>query len=255
MLNRDGVELFYTEAGSGEPPVLLVHGWTCDHTAMAPLFNYFRRSRRVVNVDLRGHGESDKPEQDYTMVAFADDLAWMCGELGLEKPIVIGHSMGGVIAVELAARFPEVPSAVVALDSPICVAAAVLERAKPLLAGLHSSAFRELQSQFIDSMFLPTDNEDRKARIKAGMMNTPQHVAVSAFDHVLKDTESAVRACKVPLLVLAAADLLSDLPRLREACPQVVTGQTVGAGHFHQLEVPEQITTMIERFLTVSLSS
>ena len=43
MLNRDGVELFYTEAGSGELPVLLVHGWTCDHTAMAPLSSYFRR--------------------------------------------------------------------------------------------------------------------------------------------------------------------------------------------------------------------
>jgi pimeloyl-ACP methyl ester carboxylesterase len=53
-------------------------------------------------------------------------------------------------------------------------------------------------------------------------------------------------------LVLAAADSLSDLTRLREVCPNVVTGQTVGAGHFHQLEVPEQITAMIERFLAVS---
>ena len=85
MLNRDGVELFYAEAGSGEPPVLLVHGWTCDHTAMVPLFTYFRRSHRVITVDLRGHGESDKPEQDYTMAVFADDLAWMCGELDVKN--------------------------------------------------------------------------------------------------------------------------------------------------------------------------
>jgi pimeloyl-ACP methyl ester carboxylesterase len=252
MLNRDGVELFYAEAGTGEPPVLLVHGWTCDHTAMAPLFTYFRRSHRVITVDLRGHGESDKPEQDYTMAVFADDLAWMCGELGLEKPIVIGHSMGGIIAVEVAARFPDLPSVVVTLDSPVVASPALLDRVKPLVEGVHSSAFRELQDQFVDSMFLPTDNQERKARIKAGMLNTPQHVAESAFDNVLKDTISAARACKVPLLVLAAAESLSDLYRLREVCPNVVTGQTVGAGHFHQLEVPEQITAMIERFLTVS---
>ena len=252
MLNRDGVELFYAEAGTGEPPVLLVHGWTCDHTAMAPLFTYFRRSHRVITVDLRGHGESDKPEQEYTMAVFADDLAWMCGELGLEKPIVIGHSMGGIIAVEVAARFPDLPSVVVTLDSPVVASAALLDRVKPLVEGVHSPAFRELQDQFVDSMFLPTDNQERKARIKAGMLNTPQHVTVSAFDNVLKDTVSAVRACKVPLLVLAAAESLSDLPRLREVCPNVVTGQTVGAGHFHQLEVPEQITAMIERFLAVS---
>ena len=252
MLNRDGVELFYAEAGSGEPPVLLVHGWTCDHKAMAPLFTYFRRSHRVITVDLRGHGESDKPEQDYTMAVFADDLAWMCGELRLEKPIVIGHSMGGIIAVEVAARFPDLPSAVVTLDSPVVASTALLDRVTPLTEGLHSSAFRELQDQFVDSMFLPTDNQERKARIKAGMLSTPQHVAESAFANVLKDTVSAAHACKVPLLVLAAAESLSDLSRLREVCPHVVTGQTVGAGHFHQLEVPEQITAMIERFLTVS---
>jgi pimeloyl-ACP methyl ester carboxylesterase len=219
---------------------------------MAPLFTYFRRSHRVITVDLRGHGESDKPEQDYTMAVFADDLAWTCGELGLEKPIVIGHSMGGVIAVEVAARFPDLLSAVVTLDSPVVASAALLDRVKPLAEGLHSPAFRDLQAQFVDSMFLPTDNQDRKERIKAGMLSTPQHVAESAFANVLKDTVSSVRACKVPLLVLAAAESLSDLPRLREVCPNVVIGQTVGAGHFHQLEVPEQITAMIERFLTVA---
>ena len=68
----------------------------------------------------------------------------------------------------------------------------------------------------------------------------------------MKDTISAARACRVPLLVLAAGESLSDLSLLREVCPNVITGQTVGAGHFHQLEVPEQITAMIERFLTVS---
>lgn len=253
MLNRDGIELFYAEAGTGEPPVLLVHGWTCDHTAMTPLFNYFRRAHRVVTVDLRGHGESDKPEQEYTMAAFADDLAWMCRELQLEKPIVIGHSMGGVIAVALAARCPHLLSAVVTLDSPVIPSAAVLDRVRPLFEQFRSPAFRETQGKFVDSMFLPTDNAERKARIKAGMVNTPQHVAVSAFENVFTDTESAVRACQVPLLVLDSTESLSDLARVRELCPHVVTGQTVGAGHFHQLEVPEQIMPMIERFLTVAL--
>jgi pimeloyl-ACP methyl ester carboxylesterase len=252
MLNRDGVELFYAEAGSGEPPVLLVHGWTCDHTAMAPLFTYFRRSRRVVNVDLRGHGESDKPEQDYTMAAFADDLAWMCGQLNLEKPIVIGHSMGGVIAVNLAARYPDLPSAIVTLDSPIVPGQALVDRVTPLFEKFRSSEFREIQGKFVDGMFLPTDNADRKARIKAGMINTPQHVAASAFENVFKDLEVAARACKVPLLALDATEPLSDHARLRELCPHVVTGQTVGAGHFHQLEVPEQVTSMIEQFLRIS---
>src|SRR6202007_209224 len=57
--------------------------------------------------------------------------------------------------------------------------------------------------------------------------------------------------CKVPFLYLAAAAPLTDFAKLRELCSHVVIGQTVGAGHFHQLEVPEQVNAMIDRFLDV----
>ncbi|HET7035992.1 MAG TPA: alpha/beta hydrolase, partial [Thermomicrobiaceae bacterium] len=118
-LRRDGVTLAYEDRGQGDPTIVLVHGWACDHSYVAPQAEHFRRTHRVVAVDLRGHGESDKPEQDYTMAQFADDLVWLCGQLSVVKPVVIGHSMGGVIAFELAARHPDLPAAVVALDSPI----------------------------------------------------------------------------------------------------------------------------------------
>ena len=69
--------MFYEETGEWEPPVLLIHGSCCDHTYFAPQFYHFaHRGHRVVAVDLRGHGRSDKPHQDYTMQVFADDLAW-----------------------------------------------------------------------------------------------------------------------------------------------------------------------------------
>src|SRR5262245_42984392 len=115
-LDRDGTRLYYEEAGSGSPPLMLIHGWTCDRTFLEPQFDHFRRRHRVVRVDLRGHGQSDKPEQEYTMRALADDVAWICGYLGLEKPVLIGHSMGGLISLTLAAEKPEIPGAIVSLD-------------------------------------------------------------------------------------------------------------------------------------------
>ena len=119
-LRRDGVALFYEEAQGDKPPTLLVHGWCGDHTHFAPQFEHFaRRGHRVVAVDLRGHGESDKPHQSYTVQLFADDLAWMCAQLGLEKPVVIGHSMGGVVTLALALSYPDLPSAIVMLDAPV----------------------------------------------------------------------------------------------------------------------------------------
>ncbi len=106
-LEHKGVKLFYREAPGEGQPVLLVHGWCCDHKYFAPRFEHFAGGgSRVVSVDLRGHGRSDKPEQGYTMQVFADDLAWLCEEIGLEKPVVIGHSMGGIVAFDLASRYP-----------------------------------------------------------------------------------------------------------------------------------------------------
>lgn len=64
FLSRDGVGLTYREQGSGSPPIFFVHGWCCDHTYFAPQFEHFTTNHRVISVDLRGHGESDKPEQD-----------------------------------------------------------------------------------------------------------------------------------------------------------------------------------------------
>lgn len=93
-LDHDEVQLFFEEAGSGLPPILFIHGWGGDHTYMAPQFEYFRRRHRIVNVDLRGFGQSDKPDQAYTMAGYADELAWMCQRLDLQKPVVVSHSMG-----------------------------------------------------------------------------------------------------------------------------------------------------------------
>ena len=61
-LRRDGVALFYEEAGVGELPMLLVHGLACDHTHLTPQLEHFSDDHRVVAVDLRGHGQSDAPQ-------------------------------------------------------------------------------------------------------------------------------------------------------------------------------------------------
>ncbi len=254
-LIRDGVKLCFEEAGSGAPPLVFVHGWTCDHSFFAPQFDHFKRAHRVIAVDLRGHGESDKPQQDYTIAAFADDLKWLCAELRVEKPVVVGHSMGGFIALVLAAEHPQVPSAIVTLDSPIVLPAPISDTVLDFMRALRGVNFREAQRQFVSQMlFLPSDDPERKSRIIDTMSSAPQHVMASAFEGLdTCDTAAAAAACKVPFLALYADRVMSDLNRLRSLCPHVITGQTVGAGHFHQLEVPAQINAMLDRFLTTAL--
>jgi pimeloyl-ACP methyl ester carboxylesterase len=134
FLERDAFRLAYEEAGHGAPPILLVHGWCENAGQMRPLLEHFRRARRVVSVDLRGHGESDVPESDCSLAQFADDLAWMAGELGVHKPVVVGHSMGGAVVLELASRSPDVTAAVVAIEGTIIFPPETRTQATPMVA-------------------------------------------------------------------------------------------------------------------------
>lgn len=253
-LVRDGVRLAYLDEGAGEPPLLLVHGWCCDHTHMEHQVKYFESNHRVVAVDLRGHGASDAPEQVYTIDRFADDLVWMIGQLALVQPVVIGHSMGGTIAMQLAADHPELVSAIVAIDSSALPTEAAREYVlSDLVPGLRGADYQSVARSFVEqTMFLPTDDPALKARVIEEMAEAPQHVMVSAAeDMFVRDGPKMASACRVPFLYITGTTPRSDLDQLRELCPQVVIGQTVGAGHFSQLLVPDQINAMIARFLSL----
>jgi pimeloyl-ACP methyl ester carboxylesterase len=253
-LIRDRVKLAYEESGSG-PAIVVVHGWCCDRTYLAPQAEHFGAGHRVVSLDLRGHGESDKPEQEYTIRGFADDVAWLCGELGITRPVVIGHSMGGATALALAAWHPGLPGAIVMLDAPVLLPPELVSSLLPqLVAAFRSPGYRDAARQFVgNQMFRPGDDPWRKERILDGMSAAPQHVMASAFAAIGSfDSAGALQACKVPALFIGADPLLSDLRRMRELCPTLLTAQTAGAGHFHQLEVPEQVNAMIDRFLAIS---
>ena len=255
QLTRSGVVLSYEDVGQGDPALLLIPGGLSDHSCFAPQLDYFGRGHRAVAVDLRGHGESDKPQQEYTIEGFADDVAWLSAEIGIVRPVVVGHSMGGLVALEITARYDEMAAAAVILDSPIVPPLAFVEILKPFADAVGTSNYREVIRQFMEPFVGFADAPARKERLLAGMAAGPQHVITSTLRNYLAyDTAKSAAACKVPLLYISGGPWFTDVARFRDLCPQLVTGQTVRSGHYHQLEVPEQINAMIDRFLKTALA-
>jgi pimeloyl-ACP methyl ester carboxylesterase len=236
-------------------PIVFVHGWCCDHSYFEPQFDFFRdRGHDVIAVDLRGHGESDKPKQSYSMDLFADDLSWLARELGLVRPVIVGHSMGGVVAFELAIRHPNLPGAIVMIDSPVARPEASRAAMPAFLAKLNGADYRDAIAAYVEEvLFLPTDDAARRADILSRMPETARHVMVSAFEGMRDfDPDEGRGPLEIPSLFIAADDRpLSDLPRLFQLAPDMLFGQTVGSGHFCTLEVPEQVNSMLARFITV----
>jgi pimeloyl-ACP methyl ester carboxylesterase len=253
-LIRDGIALAYEEAGQGAP-LVFVHGLACHRGFWAEQVKYFSSHYRVLAVDLRGHGDSDAPEQRYTMQLLADDVAWMCSQLGMERPVVVGHSLGGLVALELAAGHSEHVRAVTLVDSILLAPGVRAAFVRELVAALRSADASRALRDYYSTFFGPHDDQARMAWILDEIVRTPAHVTSSILEESVRswDDADALGRCEVPLLYLDASTPNADLARATKLQPRLAVGRTVGSGHFSPCEVPEQINAMLERFLAVGL--
>jgi pimeloyl-ACP methyl ester carboxylesterase len=212
-LERDGVSLHYVEwtrpveGARADQPVLLLHGLSSNA-------RYWDRvalrlgDRRVVALDQRGHGLTGRPhapnlDGGYAMEQLIEDAAFAIAELGLDKPIVVGHSWGATVALELVGTRPELASALVFIDGPIQSAA---------------NMFSWDEAQRIMQPALP-----RFARLEDAMAESGRDFG-GAFD---TDLEPFVRARVVPdgstfVLTLTAPMRLELLRGLYDSQPDVL---------------------------------
>jgi pimeloyl-ACP methyl ester carboxylesterase len=93
-------------AGSG-PVLLLIHGIGDDSSTWGPLLDDLARDHTVLAPDLLGHGGSDKPRGDYSVAAYANGMRDLLGVLDVDRATLVGHSLGGGVAMQFAYQYPE----------------------------------------------------------------------------------------------------------------------------------------------------
>lgn len=123
------VDLWFDVAGSSltlngsdlaeRPTIILLHGGPgYDHTIFKPRFNALAHRAQVIFLDQRGHGRSDEGDPEaWRLDRWADDVAAFCDRLGIRKPILLGHSFGGFVALATAARHPDLASGLIVLSA------------------------------------------------------------------------------------------------------------------------------------------
>jgi pimeloyl-ACP methyl ester carboxylesterase len=252
-LTRDGRRIAYDQQGGGDIPLVFVHGWTTNRRGFGPQVEHFSPTNTVVTIDNRGHGESD-PGDSYEVSDFADDLLWACDALGLDRPVLVGHSLGGMIVTEAAATGGDRFSGIVVLDSPL-VATEYFDGAIDHQIEVFGQAERAGEARALLEAYLQGPYDDHAARALDfdDMLSVPPEVGIPALRSISKwPAQQALLRVTVPVLsVHALAGALAMTVALAADMPNVFTAQTFGAGHFIQNEVPEQVNAMIDRFLAV----
>jgi pimeloyl-ACP methyl ester carboxylesterase len=209
----NGVELWYQVSGEGEP-VVQIHGAGFGHYNFAPATPELAKHFRVIDFDMRGYGRSERPVQDYDMEVWADDVAGLLDALEIQRAHVHGSSMGGMIAIVVAGKYPERTTSVV-----INCAAAKLG-----LAG------RLVFKNWIDIARLDPDGPGSRLlaelitwqALSKAFLETPEGVAtIDTIQQILRDSnrlEVFTAACQA----MCDMDIRDWLPRI--SSPALVLG-------------------------------
>jgi pimeloyl-ACP methyl ester carboxylesterase len=115
------------------PAIVCVHGLTANHTCWASVADLLSPAYRLIAYDLRGRGESDKPDKGYSLALHNEDLEGLLDHFGFKKAVLVGHSLGAHIALRFAAMHPERVSKLVLVDGGIDVRAEVLDSLRPAI--------------------------------------------------------------------------------------------------------------------------
>jgi len=254
----NGIELAYVEQGEGEP-LLLIMGLGAEADAWQPHLEAYRRRFRCFAVDNRGAGESSAPAGPYSTAQLADDHAGLVRALSLGRVRVVGISMGGAIAQELALRHPDLVERLVVVASwARCDAytAEVFRSLAAARAALEPADFTRLLHLWIWSPgYVAGHAEELHAEQEAQPVRPmAQHAfeaqCAACIGHDVLDRLDEIRA---PMLVTAGADDIFTPLRLAEELHGAVRGAELkvfrGAGHAHHWEHPDEFNTLTLRWL------
>lgn len=271
---RDGVALSYLEGGTGQP-LIMIPGWSQTVTSFQHQFAALSQVARVIAVDMRGHGESDKPDHGYRVQRLAKDLFDVIEALGLRTPDMLGHSMGAAVTWSYLSLFgaERPPRRLVLVDEPPALMARAdwttrqradagaiipsLDALADLKVQIRATDRPETVAESLRAMFTDAIDEAVLLEVARENLKLPRDHAVTLLeDNVIQDWTDLIRTIRVPTLVFSGGD--SHIPTssqrwIAEAIPnarlEIIPGDA-GGRHFLFLQNPDRFNAVTAGFLT-----
>ena len=267
-MNLTGGAIAYTVAGTG-PAVLLIHGLGGTRQTWRHLIAPLARTHTVIAPDLPGHGQSDPPAGDYSIGAHACALRDLLLALGLHRATIVGHSLGGGVALQAAYQFPERTDRLVLISSgglgaevTPALRAATLPGADTVVAGL-SAIPAGLTRSVLNAIPGIVGRSDGRvlSDVLRGLSDQQQRKAFLQTARTVIDWRGQMVTANrqlglltdVPLLVAWGADDKTIPPHhhhaLAERVKHAVTVEIADAGHYPHETAPAQLVSALETFL------
>jgi pimeloyl-ACP methyl ester carboxylesterase len=252
----DGTRLMYLERGdSNGTPVVLLHGYTDSMLSFERVLPYLPRSLRLFAITQRGHGDSGKPEGSYTSDMFARDLARFLDAHGIERAVIVGHSMGSTVAQRFAVEYPERVQALI-LEGAFMPRPAnsevdkFIDEVLALKDPIDPAFVREFQRSTLAQPVPPEFFET----VVGESMKVPAHVWRAALQpYRTLDFSGELRKISVPTLLVWGDQDSYTRRQEQDALNQAIGGSRLviyaGAGHSPHWEEPQRFAGQLVTFI------
>ncbi len=252
LTTPDNQTIAYESRGQGTPTIVLIHCWCGNQTFWHDQLDLLARNHEVITLDLPGHGESTRTRSPYTISSYGDDVAQLVTELDLKHVILIGHSMGGPVALAAAAKLKGRVTGIIGIDNLHDADKPMpREMLEPMAAALEKDFAAGLQSSI--TTMLPQDADPALVKwIVTQAQRADKRAAVELMrNFATLDVPSLLRNCgtRVRCINSSGSPWKTNVPANRRYADfdAVVLN---GVGHFPQLEKPELFNPVLKRVIT-----
>ncbi|TMI75403.1 MAG: alpha/beta hydrolase [Bacteroidetes bacterium] len=239
--------LYVDDGGRGSKlPILFVHSFGGNTQHWQNQLEYYRKNRRAIAFDLRGHGRSAAPENNnYSVEALAKDIATVVDSLNLDRFILVGHSMGGSAAIAYAGKHPEKVAGLVITGTPGKSPASV---SKPIISSLESEKYDAVMSQYMDQLLKDAKPETDKLE-REGMNHVSKEASISIIKSVFNyNPVPDLHRYPGPELIISRSG--DEQPNsLHSEFPTIPYRTVEGTSHWIQLDKPAEFNRLLDEFL------
>lgn len=242
-------KVHYLDGGKGSEALIFVHGWTCDASFWRGQTSAFP-GQRIIALDLPGHGQSDKPQLNYSMTFFAHSIDAVMSDAKVERAVLVGHSMGTPIIRQFYRLYPEKTLSLVIVDGGLRLFVPK-DQMDQFLAGLRSN-YKTAGAQMVDGLLAPIKDAKLKGEIRATMLAAPDYVALSAMEGMADEKIYEKDPIKVPVLAVLAKSPFWPADNeqfLRSLAPNLEYHMWENVSHFLMMERPEEFNQILREFL------
>ncbi len=256
----DDLSLSYDDVGEGDIPVIFLHGYPFDKTMWQLQLDFLKSTKRVIACDIRGFGKSTDEESHLSIDMFGQDLIKFMDELGIEKAVICGLSMGGFIALNVLKRFPDRFVALVLCDTQ-CVAdtIAVREDRYNIIEQIKFGGAANFNEGFVESVFHRNSLINKKelvGQLRNIVFSNSKQVIIHGLIALAERSETctSLHEITVPTMIICGReDVVTPLAQsqfMNTAIEGSILHIIENAGHVSNLEHPHEFNDHLLNFLT-----